>query len=478
MGNHRDTDAAQRKRICHECVGEPYLAELIAVSGSPACCSYCDETGPTWSVSELADQIEAAFERHYTRTSEQPEHSYMFEHGWEREGEPVVDAIEEAAGIARQVAEDVQDTLNERHWDRDSASMGEETEFSAESHYEETFSGDHGWHREWRDFENSIRSEARFFSKAAAAHLAKVFGGIDKLQTGTSPLVIQVGPGHRVKHLFRARVFQTMDGVKTGISRPDIELGPPPAKLASAGRMNAAGISVFYGATRPKVAIAEVRPPVGSHVVLARFHLTRSLKLLDLTALSNVVEDGSIFDPQYRERLSRAAFLRSLGHQMTRPVVPDDQTLDYLPTQAVADFLATENEPTFDGILFQSAQVTGGRNVVLFRKASRVEDLPVPPGTEFSVRTHWDTEEGPELDYSVTEVVPSPPRAAPAEMWHLDPEWGEVPAEGAWMPRPLSLRVDPESVEVHEIGAVSYRTTRNPVSRTRREKLDCDHDEF
>lgn len=476
MRKHRDTDAEVRKRICHECVGEPYLAEKIAASGRPARCTYCDETGPTWSVSELADQIEAAFERHYTRTPEQPEHSYMFQHGWEREGTPVVDAIEDAATIAREAAEDVQDALNKRHRYSESAFIGEETEFCTGSHYEETFAGDHNWHREWREFENSIRSEARFFSKAAAGHLAKVFGAIDKLQAGASQLVIQAGPGHRLKHLFRARVFQTLEGVKKGIGRPDTELGPPPSKLASAGRMNAAGIAVFYGATRAHVAIAEVRPPVGSHVVVAKFDLTRSVKLLDLTALSNLVEDGSIFDPQYRERLSRAAFLRFLGHQMTRPVMPDDQTLDYLPTQAIADFLATENEPTFDGIIFQSAQITGGRNVVLFRKASRVEELPIPEGTEISVNTHLETEDGPELDYAVTEVVPPPPHATPPKLYLLDAEWGDVTYEDTWMPRPHSLRVDPEAVEVHEIGGVSYRTTRNAVRRDRRERHD--HNKF
>ena len=36
--------------------------------------------------------------------------------------------------------------------------------------------------------------------------------------------------------------------------------------------------------------------------------------------------------------------------------MPDDEAFDYLATQAIADFLATENEPRLDGIIFQSAQ--------------------------------------------------------------------------------------------------------------------------
>lgn len=38
-----------------------------------------------------------------------------------------------------------------------------------------------------------------------------------------------------------------------------------------------------------------------------------------------------------------------------RPVVPDDQAFDYLETQAIADFLATENEPGLNGIISSRA---------------------------------------------------------------------------------------------------------------------------
>ncbi|MCB2401972.1 RES family NAD+ phosphorylase [Rhizobium ruizarguesonis] len=53
----------------------------------------------------------------------------------------------------------------------------------------------------------------------------------------------------------------------------------------------------------------------------------------------------------------------------SRPVMPDDQEFDYLPTQAVADFLATETVTPLDGIIFPSVQVAGGKqNVVLFTR--------------------------------------------------------------------------------------------------------------
>ncbi len=74
--------------------------------------------------------------------------------------------------------------------------------------------------------------------------------------------------------------------------------------------MNASGISVFYGAQDAQTCIAEVRAPVGSHVVVGRFEIVRPVRLLDFDVLTQVVVEGSLFDPEYGARLSRAAFLR------------------------------------------------------------------------------------------------------------------------------------------------------------------------
>jgi len=200
-----------------------------------------------------------------------------------------------------------------------------------------------------------------------------VFGDIDQLKTHDGrPLVVAAGPQTSIDHLYRSRDFQAVDQLKDALGRPDLHLGSPPARAARAGRMNAQGIAVFYGATHALVAIAEVRPPVGSEVVVARFNFCRLLRLLELTALEDVQDGGSIFDPTLKQRLERAAFLRTLCGRMARPVMPDDEAFEYLPTQAVADFLGTMNEPRLDGIVFPSAQTSEGRNVVLFHHAARV----------------------------------------------------------------------------------------------------------
>jgi hypothetical protein len=93
--------------------------------------------------------------------------------------------------------------------------------------------------------------------------------------------------------------------------------------------------------------------------------------------------------------------------------MPDDEPFEYLATQAVADFLATESSVPIDGIIFPSVQAAGDvLNVVLFHKAARVEAMDIPQGTEISARTgHWG-EEGWEEDYGVIEEVPPSPKEA------------------------------------------------------------------
>jgi hypothetical protein len=333
---------------------------------------------------------------------------------------------------------------------------------------------------DWRSFENLLKTEARFFSRTAANHLTSIFDGVGELQTRDGrPLVVDAGPGTDFHTLYRARVFQSDDKLEAALGRPDIHLGPPPAPLAAAGRMNARGISVFYGANNQKTAIAEVRPPVGSQVAVAQFEIIRKLRLLDLTALSDVRVTGSLFDFGLAGRMAGAVFLRSLSGRITSPVMPDDEPFEYLATQAIADFLATEASEPIDGIIFPSVQAAGDvLNVVLFHKAARVEAMNVPEGTEISASTGRWAEDGWVEDYEVLEKVPPlhkeidkneqepgrPDFAAIAEATPLDPR------DADW--RDASLRIVSESMEVHRVKRVEFATDEFTVKRHRREKRD------
>lgn len=155
--------------------------------------------------------------------------------------------------------------------------------------------------------------------------------------------------------------------------KPDNLLGPPPPNVASSGRMNARGISVFYSSIAKDVAVSEVRPPIGSSVVVAEFELLSQLKLLDFSILTKTVENISVFHLSYKEKKEKAYFLANFCKLITQPVMPGDEELEYLPTQAISDFLTEK----FDGIIFPSVQVNteNNQNVVLFNKSCKVEQF-------------------------------------------------------------------------------------------------------
>lgn len=235
--------------------------------------------------------------------------------------------------------------------------------------------------------------------------------------------------------------------------------------------MNAAGISVFYGATEPEIAIAEVRPPVGGKVVLARFEIVRQLKLLDLSALSGVVEEGSVFDSNYANRIGRATFLRSLSRRLTRPVMPNDEIFEYLPTQAIADFLATENEPLLDGIAFPSVQVSSnGLNVVLFHKAARVELFDIPEESKFKVIACGDPEDDWGKEYTVYQLSQEIKTDKNERIQDSQPSaFLEDESSGPELDiRETALKIDMDSIEMHFIKGVSFDIKSRGVKR-----IDC-----
>ncbi|MGE0372904.1 MAG: RES family NAD+ phosphorylase [Gammaproteobacteria bacterium] len=479
-------DELKTKRLCFRCTQEEYLRNEIKKQGKRARCDYCGGLRRCYSLEEFSERIEQAFEDHYERTSDQPdtyedmmmrdrESNYV----WYREGESTVIAIMNAAEIPEAAAEDIQVVLDDRHSDFDAAAIGDETEFAEDAHYEEKGIHHSEWESEWHSFEESLKTEARFFNQSAAKHLSSLFEGVDKLATRQGgSVVVEAGPGTEWMMLFRARVFQSNSELKTALAHPDRHLGPPPLQFATAGRMNARGISVFYGANSQAAALAEVRPPVGSQVAIACFSITRPLRLLDLTAFDKLVTRGSIFDPRYIRDLEKAGFLRTLGQRLSRPVMPNDEALEYLATQAVADFLATNQTLNLDGLIFPAVQAAGGaRNVVLFHKAARVKQRDVPEDTEIEVRLASQDEDGEHREYSVVEETPSPRKPVEKPARSAVSNFANLlsapapPAGRRWDDRLQdTLAIVDTEIEIHIVEAVNFKTEKHHVSRHRWEK--------
>lgn len=460
--------------ICYNCVDEPFLKREIEKRGKKRKCKFCSDTAQSYKIEALADRVEQAFERHFSRSSDEPtswqyallkdkESDYTFE----REGEPVVDAIANAVMISEEAAALIQKILADKHYNHSAYEIGEECEFDSNSYYVETDVNDHYWREEWRKFEKILKTESRYFNQHGLKHLSEIFAGIEKLETKDHrPIIVSAGPGHRINLLYRARVFQSDEKLTEALTYPDLQLGTPPSWLVASGRMNAKGIAVFYGAVDEKASLAEVRPPVGSQVAIAPFEITRPIRLLDLTALKDVREQGSIFDNSYAERLKRAKFLQYLSEHLTKPVMPDDADSEYLITQAIADYLASGFTIDLDGIIYPCKQIQPtSANVALFYKASKVEPLFLPHGTRTDVSLWEYTEDGPERNYRVYNETPNEALKNSAESDRPTEEdlWGETPKKDD-DERPTTLRILADSLKIHVISSIQYNVESFDVS--------------
>ena len=309
------------KHICYDCIGDEFLSEEVKTNGSPIQCSYCSSSSKTITLEDLSSRVHGVVEDHFGRTPSDPNwmDTILMREGvidiWLPDGQQAEDLIFDIANVSEEISSDVASTLSGRYAYR-AGKYGEENPYESEAYYEERSPDDSNFHHKWESFRDELMYQERFFPQSAEPVLTEIFGDLGALTThdGT-PVVREVTPPDQGFSIWRARTAQSDEELRKILESPDRQLGSPPSSSAEVGRMNAKGVSVFYGAMDPDTCVAEVRPPVGSHVVLGRFQLLRQVKLLDLVlqrALSKVFADASYFEPGYAVKKGRASFIRHL----------------------------------------------------------------------------------------------------------------------------------------------------------------------
>ena len=119
----------------------------------------------------------------------------------------------------------------------------------------------------WDLFAERIKHRRRFLDPDNLGDLQSIFG----VQGTETPwlTIRQIDSEHEEGEMFfRARRCDSDEDAWRVLAHPVAELAPPPQSSAVAGRMNPAGIPVFYGALEKETAVSEVRPWVGALVVV------------------------------------------------------------------------------------------------------------------------------------------------------------------------------------------------------------------
>ena len=378
----------QPGHVCHACIEDQVLAQQVEETGTHAKCSYCHLEGITTTLTELADRIHKVLEEHFEPIptlleTENVElaprvalsgllRSYL------DDTETIIGKI---AGLDPSIASDVREILFNGFAGNENTSEGEKNAYDRDMLYKEQEIDPSNFRSAWWDFRDEIQSRARYFGTTAVARLDEIFANLNSLITlRGGPVVREIIPGDNDGSFWRARSVYSNAELKEIMSSPSQGIGPPPPNKTRAGRMNAEGIQVFYGASDEETCVAEIRPPVGSYVALGKFDLLTPVRILDLGALSETDSGVSHFGHNCSEERSLEKFLLEWVEEISRPVMPHDEAREYLPTQAVADYLANRVDPHLDGMIFRSSQTGGtGRNVVLFNHACRaMADEPHP----------------------------------------------------------------------------------------------------
>jgi hypothetical protein len=258
---------------------------------------------------------------------------------------------------------------------------GEDAFYVLDGSYVENNAGYEEHSQTWRHIRRHILHEQRFFSQRVLSRLREIFDGLHLLRDDAdSSVVYTLDPGKQDIQIYRARKANRIEDRERIVEDPSSQLGPPPEKLRRAGRMNASGILAFYGAFDADTCVAELRPAVGETVVSARFELTRPILVLDTTKFTGRPKAINIFAPTYVTRMRLWKFMAKFMNEISRPCLPDDEHLDYVPTQVVSEYLVhlhklkiDDDERSIEAIIYRSAQNGNGKNIAIFGDAATVE---------------------------------------------------------------------------------------------------------
>ena len=224
-----------------------------------------------------------------------------------------------------------------------------------------------------------LATNRRFFSSSAKDFFDELFASVDIVKTaagsskGERRIVTTVPTGTL---LFRGRIAESIDQLQEMLKGPYARVGPPPPAKARAGRMNAEGIPVLYSSSDYETCLAELRPALGSLAAVITLRTTAPLQMLDFTRMDKAYKNLSYFQPDFQEQSAHTAFIRKLGHVISRPIVPGSEP-EYLITQVMMEYLAHVDHHNFAGVSFSSAQRKDGQNIVLFARAGGPNAFPV-----------------------------------------------------------------------------------------------------
>lgn len=375
--------------VCVDCVADEFLKGMVKQNLASKTCDFCGaeaEVDIACPLEVLMPAIAGAVHHYF---ADPVQAGVPYDGGLVEMGMPTSDVLGALAfGGHDDFVEAVSDAFHHQMWVEAAGGTW------AASHEDDELSDS------WQHFVRTVKHRTRFHF-----HLDRPF---DRVGTyADSPAAWLDALGQLVKRtklikaiepgweLFRARVQRDEKWT------PSVEtMGPPPEEFATSGRMNPAGISYLYTALEGSTALAETISSPPQDVVLATFVVARPLNVVDLCTTPAV---PSIFDVEKLHLHDGLMFLNDFVHEISRPVSKhSDERIDYVPTQVVCEWFAQVFEPCgegsrVDGLMYPSAVLPGGRNLVIFPRRDGwqwvFDGVTYRSASELSLKTWADVSE-------------------------------------------------------------------------------------
>lgn len=349
--------------VCSDCVDDEFLKEVISDNAAENECDYCgkqSEEAIAAPFDVLMEKVANTLHYYYAEPSAA---------GVPWDGGPIIEPTDTEDALLSlpfdaedELFEEVVGSFTNMGWVPAAGGHWASTHLSKALGYS------------WSSFTHTVKHRYRYFFYSMAHRdpfdldiqsPAQLLEEIGKLCQELN-LIREMDLGHL---LYRVR--ERWNGSDWPIA--ESTMGAPPDEIAAAGRMNPAGISYFYLSFEGATALAEVlgRPPCDA--VVAAFKNVKKLIVLDLSILPS---EPSIFDDDKRLQREAIIFLQEFVDEITKPLQKDGREhINYVPSQVVSEYFAKvfklggeeqEEGVSIDGIVYPSAVIDGGKNIVLF----------------------------------------------------------------------------------------------------------------
>lgn len=147
------------------------------------------------------------------------------------------------------------------------------------------------------------------------------------------------------------------------------DLKAPPVGKATAGRLNAEGISRLYLCSEEETAISEIRASRHDIVTIGKFRIKEKLRVLDLTNFDQIRLLSDFSYMEFLKYFLNMEGLKKISNELAKPVRGSDKAKDYLATQYISDFVKSiqgTGGTLYHGIKYRSTASESGYNLMLF----------------------------------------------------------------------------------------------------------------